>query len=48
MADKRFPNEELHSQMYDCLLKGTQYRNLEEFEALGGSHCEDGMFKSLL
>jgi para-nitrobenzyl esterase len=48
LNDKRFPNEELHSQMYDCLLKDTPYWSLQEFEALGGSHCEDGMFNSLL
>ena len=48
LNDTRFPSQELHSQMYDCLLKDTRYWNLEEFEALGGSPCEDAMFSSLL
>jgi para-nitrobenzyl esterase len=48
LNDNRFPSKELHSQMYDCLLKDTQYWNLDEFEALGGSHCKNGMFNSLL
>jgi len=48
LNDNRFPSKELHSQMYDCLLKDTQYWNLGEFEALGGSHCKNGMFNSLL
>ncbi|MBT4520292.1 MAG: carboxylesterase family protein, partial [Halieaceae bacterium] len=47
LNDNRFPSKELHSEMYDCLLQGTQQWNLEEFEALGGSHCKNGMFKNL-
>ena len=47
LNDNRFPNKELHSQMYDCLLRGTGYWNQLEFEDLGGSHCENGMFESL-
>jgi para-nitrobenzyl esterase len=48
LSDTRFPDADSHSQMYDCLLKGTPYWNQLEFEALGGSSCEDGMFNSLL
>ena len=47
LNDTRFPSQELHSQMYDCLLKDTRYWNLEEFKAFGGSPCENGMFSSL-
>jgi para-nitrobenzyl esterase len=48
LNDTRFPDSKSHSQMYDCLLQGTRYWNQQEFEALGGSHCEDAMFKNLL
>ncbi len=48
LSDTRFPDADSHSQMYDCLLKDTRYWNLEEFEALGGSPCENRMFSSLL
>ncbi|MEH6571453.1 MAG: carboxylesterase family protein, partial [Halioglobus sp.] len=48
LSDTRFPDAESHSQMYDCLLQGTRYWNQQEFEDLGGSHCENAMFNSLL
>ena len=48
LDDNRFPSKELHSQMYDCLFQGTRYWNQQEFEGLGVSHCENGMFDSLL
>ncbi|MDE0952655.1 MAG: carboxylesterase family protein [Halioglobus sp.] len=44
LTDNRFPNNGLHSQMYDCLLKGTTLWSQEEFESLGGSTCENNMF----
>jgi hypothetical protein len=44
LTDTRFPNNRLHSQMYDCLLKNTGLWNQEEFESLGGSTCKNNMF----
>ena len=47
LNDNRFPSKELHSQMYDCLLKDTPYWNAEEFARLGGSECQNPMFSRL-
>ncbi len=48
LSDTRFPDADSHSQMYDCLLSGTSFWNKQEFESIGGSHCENMMFDSLL
>jgi para-nitrobenzyl esterase len=47
LTDTRFPNQEAHSQMYDCLLQDTPYWNAEEFSRLGGSECQNPMFSRL-
>jgi para-nitrobenzyl esterase len=44
LTDTRFPNSDLLSQMYDCLLKNTDLWNQQEFKRLGGSSCKNNMF----
>lgn len=44
LKDTRFPDQESHSQMYDCLRKDTPYWDADEFARLGGSECVNSMF----
>jgi len=40
LADTTFPDEAARSEMYDCLLAGTDVWQKQEFLALGGRVCD--------
>jgi para-nitrobenzyl esterase len=45
LVDVRFPDEATRGEMYDCLLRGSEAWDEQEFARLGGVACENPLFQ---
>lgn len=47
LVDRSFPDKRSHSRIYDCVFKGSQYWDEDEFAQLGGATCDIAIFDFL-